>query len=140
MARRVLFLDIDGVLNRDGTKARCNGFVGVDRDLSDKLLKWLKDKDIAIVLSSTWRRHADMHDHLHDAGIHWIDVTPTVGSRGMDIQAWLNKNQDVIHYIILDDDADMLPNQLTCFVQTDNALGLQDHNIDHLDTIHRRFL
>lgn len=131
---KVLFLDIDGVLNRDGTKERCGQFVGVDRALSAKLLKWLRSTDVKIVLSSTWRNHPDMHPHLNDAGIHWDGMTPQhpIGPRGFQIKAWLDANPAVTAFAILDDMQDMLPDQMARLVQTDTRFGLQDSHIDQL--------
>lgn len=134
---KVLFLDIDGVLNRRGTRERCGGFIGVDRELSNRLLKWLRESDVKIVLSSTWRRHPEMHPHLMRAGIEWIDTTPYLGvARGHEIQHWLDQNEGkVTHYAILDDDSDMLDFQMHRFVQTQNHVGLQDEHIEKLKTI-----
>lgn len=134
----VLFLDIDGVLNRNGTKERCCGFMGVDRELSKRFLAWLKDTDVNIVLSSTWRRHPEMWEHLHESGIDWTGMTPVLGTnvRGDEIQHWLDKNEGSwTSYAILDDDSDMLDHQRERFVRTHTALGLQDEHIEKLSAL-----
>lgn len=140
---KVLFLDIDGVLNRRGTKERCNAYLGVDRELATKLTDWLSTTDIEIVLSSTWRKHADMWPHLNEAGIHWIDKTPDLGgyhSRGLEIEAWLagqgeqsdGELRPIEAYAILDDIPVFLPHQMPRFVKTDEYIGLTDDNIEQL--------
>jgi hypothetical protein len=48
--------------------------------------------------------------------------------RGDEIQAVLNIHPEITHYVILDDDTDMLKHQLGNFVQTSN-------NINHPDCI-----
>lgn len=138
---RVLFLDIDGVLNRRGTKERCGHYVGVDRVLSDRLLKWLNTTDVKIVLSSTWRTvrvqtfMPDAWQHLNDAGIHWVDVTPDThdySGRGVEINAWLTANPQCQAFAILDDIPVFLPDQMPRCVITDPDVGVTDDNIAQL--------
>ena len=86
-----------------------------------------------VVLSSTWRlidesvatlRAAGILDHAHPdwrTGYH--------GShRGQQIAEWLEHHPEVTHYVILDDDSDMLPEQVPHFVQTRFETGLLDHH------------
>jgi len=102
--------------------------------LSKRLLDWLKTTDIQIVLSSTWRNHPDMWEHLHQAGIRWLDKTPRLTTeRGYEIKKWIDDHPDLVdRYAILDDNSDMLSEQLPRFVQTDTFVGLQDEHIDKL--------
>lgn len=54
-----------------------------------------------------------------------IGATPRLGrKRGYEIQEWLDNNPDVTHYVILDDNSDMLDSQLGNFVKTDMFRGL----------------
>lgn len=144
---KVLFLDVDGVLNRDGTKEKTsNGFIGVDRVLSDKLLNWMEGKDITIVLSSSWRLGEETFGdiftgHLKEAGINWIDVTPNLGGkdRGLEIKEWLDRNQDILfvtHFAILDD---MSPRYMKPLaknaVQTSYTKGLEDKHLEMLNKL-----
>lgn len=138
---RVLFLDIDGVLNNPNTKERCGHYRGVDRALAKRLTDWLKTTDVQIVLSSTWRKATafmpDAWPHLNEAGIHWIDVTPDLGgyhSRELEIEAWLAKNP-VDSYAILDDIPVFLPHQMPRFVNTDEMVGLTEANIEQLKAL-----
>lgn len=133
---RVLFLDIDGVLNRVGTKERCGHFLGVDRKLSTKLLAWLKAVgDVKIVLSSTWRKHPEMWQHLKDAGIEWIGMTPDLGSRGFEIEVWLASNDPIEDWAILDDLTCFLPHQKPRHVCPNPDIGITDDHINQLSAI-----
>src|SRR5262245_55436037 len=69
---KLLFLDIDGVLNCAVTKERWNGLIGIDRRLVSTFLQWLSGKDVGIVLSSTWRLYDDTKEHLAAAGLSWM--------------------------------------------------------------------
>ncbi len=136
--RKVLFLDIDGVLNRSGTKERCLGFTGVDRKLSDMLVQWLhKNDDVEVVLSSTWRKYPEMHSHINEAGISWTETTP-FHSQGTlprvdEIKAWLAANPEVKLFAALDD--------VYCaelgehWVGTDERYGLQPAHLLLLNEI-----
>lgn len=74
-----------------------------------------------------------MWGHLHDAGIHWIDITPkgSYDSRGVQINAWL-ANNPVKAYAILDDIPVFLPDQMPRLVCTDLMVGLTDDHIAQL--------
>lgn len=130
---KVLFLDIDGVLNRKGTMERCGHFLGVDRQLSGKLLDWLKDRDVSIVLSSTWRLHPEMWDHLNEAGIRWVDITPDIGARRQEIRYWLNQHPEVTKWAAIDD---MVLSALDeHWVKTDTDTGITDDHLTRLSEL-----
>lgn len=134
---KVLFLDIDGVLNSEATTVHWNGFTGVDKELSTRLLNWLEGRGIDVVLSSTWRRHDDMLDGLREAGLAWIGRTPFLNTiRGMEIKSWLEDHKGFENYAILDDSDDMLSEQMSRFVQTDYRVGLQDSDLLKLEAIY----
>lgn len=127
---KVLFLDVDGVLNHNKTRERCLNYIGVDKVLAQRLTKWLSDKDIKVVLSSTWRRFPEMHSHLEENGIQWVSITPYLNGldRGLEIDAWLSANPQVTDWAILDDTADMRPH-MNRLVLTNPALGVTDGNL-----------
>lgn len=140
----IVFLDIDGVLNNNDTKERCGWFLGVDKFLAKKFTDWQKKRGVDVVLSSTWRLHKDMWPHLKEAGIEWIDVTPSISHpnaiRGDEIDTWLQKQVDPIsgrneigRYAILDDNPWFLPEQDKFFVQTID--GIKDEDFIKLDEI-----
>jgi len=133
---KLLFLDIDGVLNCKMTKERWNGLIGIDRRLVSMFLEWLSGKDVGIVLSSTWRLYDDTKEHLADAGLSWIGQTADLRAvRGHEIAQYLNETPGVAAYAILDDYADMLPEQLPFLVQTSPVHGLRRRNFAKLNRI-----
>jgi hypothetical protein len=116
---KVLFLDMDGVLNNRRAMWRAKfygehpeGKMGqvftVDPLLVAKLRAVVEELDLKIVVSSTWRHHMRyVFGALAWAG--W-DKPPIIGrtttdygKRGEQIAAWLLQN-DVEAYAILDDD------------------------------------
>ena len=152
MHHRLIFLDIDGVLNstrsviglkgtahpayRDDTKGvegpefldACA--VGMIRDLCKRC-------DAKIVLSSSWRRLGNYERIGQDLDLPIISQTPCLDQRrddgsmpvrGDEIKRWLeihchNKGLDP-SYVIVDDDSDMLPEQIWRFVKTDCNNGM----------------
>jgi len=133
---KLLFLDIDGVLNCSVTKERWNGLTGIDRRLASMLLQWLSGKDVGVVLSSTWRLYDDTKEHLAAAGLSWIGQTPNLRAiRGHEIAQYLDETPDVEAYAILDDCSDMLPEQLPFLVQTSHVHGLRRRNFAKLNRI-----
>ena len=120
MGRRVIFLDIDGVLNCRTTHERFASGTGIDRKLAERFAALRERVGAEVVLSSTWRFSSHHREHIEE---HFpiADVTPQLGSRGRDIQAWLNANE-VERYAIIDDNQDMLPGQHAYF--TDCEIGL----------------
>jgi len=130
---KVIFLDIDGVLNLISQGHDKFGSI-FHSNFTDNL-KYIIDKTNAkIVISSSWRL----------SGLNWIkdlwlyrnlpgeiiDRTKSIypsTKRGYEIQDWLDNNK-YINYCIIDDDTDMLEHQFNNFVQTSN-------NYNHTDNI-----
>ena len=121
---KVIFLDIDGVMNCESTKDRFQGFVGLDDVLMERLKRLVDATDAKIVLSSSWRFCKDlatmqdtwkyMQDRLGEHDIHIIDCTPAcieTSYRGWEIQTWFKnwQGEPVESFIILDDDNDLKP-------------------------------
>lgn len=52
---KVIFLDIDGVLNCVTSKSYCGMYVGVDADKIRRLARIVEETGAKIVLSSDWR-------------------------------------------------------------------------------------
>lgn len=138
---KVIFLDVDGVLNCRTTRQRNPaGFVGVEPEKCQILRRILRETGAHIVLSSTWRKMPSLLPHLwKNIGEHYtrrvvgqtpVMEKPTEGGllhapeRGVEIQAWLDQNL-VDQFVIIDDDADMA-HLLPHLVQTDNRLGLTE--------------
>lgn len=122
---KVIFLDIDGVLNCRTSKSYCHDdecglITGIDSDKVKRLAKIVETTNAKIVLSSDWRvgwekyyttrkpSHAKYLDnHLKKKGnITIFDKTPLSHGgywRGEEILAYLRLHQDVENYVILDD-------------------------------------
>lgn len=126
---KVLFLDIDGVLNSYTTKERFGLFVGVDRRLLQRFLLW-KPESVSVVLSSSWRNHDYHCEHLNELGVTWIDKTPHLWGhdRGDEITKWLRTHPEVTHYAILDDNYEF-SDHLDHFVRTNEETGLTEENL-----------
>ena len=105
---KVLFLDIDGVVNRAGTRQRYRGFMGIDPFLASKVCKIIFDTDAAVVLTSTWRHIPGGREEVDRHVYKTFDVTPIAdtGFRGEEVKMWLNQHPEVTRYAILDDDSD----------------------------------
>lgn len=141
---KVLFLDIDGVLNSKRTSVAFNGyphsFDGVDMNRFDHvaiaLIRLLcKETGCSVVLSSDWRYTCTAHETANALDLPVIDVTPKLpGKRGFEINAWLSNHLDVQTYAIVDDNDWMLESQENNFVQTDEEVGLSLRN--YLDLRH----
>lgn len=136
---KVLFLDIDGVLNKEGTKERFEEFVGIDETLLKLYMDWTLSEPrlstLSVVLSSTWRREDPFKHHLISKGIAWIDQTPFVpsGTRGEEIAMWLGMNKGVEKFAILDDiQTQPLSKYL---VQTSAKWGLRPRDLIRLDKL-----
>lgn len=137
---KVIFLDIDGVLNHyywyREHRYKSNVSYPLD-DFDPKSVSYLNNiTDITgakIIVSSSWRFNNDIINILRKAGItgEIIGCTPDLyniyGSlcRGKEIDAILNKRPDIERYVILDDDTDMEEHQLPYFIKTNaNGSGL----------------
>ncbi len=126
--RRVIFLDIDGVL---APIHRWDRYGGLDSACIQVLNEIVARGGADVVISSTWRygkTAAELQLLLESQGFTGcvLDTTPT-GTRGADrgeeIAAWLAEHA-VSGYVIIDDHVDM--SELgTHLVQTHPAHGLQ---------------
>ncbi len=137
---KVIFLDIDGVLN--------SAIYDAERDRSklsyiDKtrlpLLKQIVDATNAkIVLSSTWREHWNrscelcddngkyLNDCFAEFGLSIYDKTPDPklhSDRDEEIREWLLTQRDVENYVILDDTYYNWGNLKDHFVKTSMYFG-----------------
>ena len=134
-AERILFLDVDGVLNSVGSVLALGGPSDCLDPVSVGLVARLcRETGAKIVVSSTWRIGRDVErlkEELARAGAPQlaefiIDKTDTVpGIRGKQIARWLEANDFSGRYVIVDDDSDMLPEQKPYFVQTCYADGFR---------------
>lgn len=138
---KVLFLDLDGVLNSHRSVI---AFGGMPRGVMDQarwdtvavgLVRGLCEAGgISIVLSSSWRILHNFADVGAVLDLPIVGATPRLlGCRGNEIAAWMIDHPEPIDaYAILDDDADMLPDQLGRFVQVSGFEGLSWANFTAL--------
>lgn len=110
---KVIFLDVDGVLNTHQFIQR-NGFTAVDDVLVDIVVGIVKATDAKIVLSSSWRLDEKdkqiIFETFRQKNIEIIDCTPWLSTcrwvpRCEEIQDWLDKNP-VDKFAIIDDEPD----------------------------------
>lgn len=139
--KRVIFLDVDGVLNNESTREQIGSLggayakcTGIDKRLLKLFLDWLKGKPIELVLSSTWRIHSGHKRALRQAGLDWIGETPNRGYRGREVEEWLRDNP-ADAYAILDDIQQFFPYQHKHFVQTSYIHGLRAKNLKKVESI-----
>lgn len=149
---KVIFLDVDGVLNDDytpsRTKTRC---VFVDESKILRLKEIVDATQAKIVLSSTWRYDRkdpqlngdflQLEEALESFGLEFYSFTPVdaIGiRRGMEIKAWLGSHPEVKRFVILDDELFDFEERglLEHLVKTDYAYGgLKDNHIEQAITI-----
>ncbi len=136
-APRVLFLDIDGVLNTTDMSGAANGPTPIDPQAIQRLNQLLDEfEDLRIVVSSAHRIGVSLEglrkllSGLPPERI--IDSTPVITSmraqRGDEIQQWLNGHPEVTACAILDDNNDMAEMHYY-LVRTSAQEGLQDEHI-----------
>ncbi len=137
---KIVFLDIDGVLNSVRTAFATGGyphhFSPSDLCKFDPIAVGLMRKlcqlaPCEIVISSTWRLHYSANEIGQALDLPVIGCTPTGQNRlgrkairGQEIADWLRDHAEVTHYAIIDDDIDMLPDQQKNFVHIDGTEGL----------------
>jgi HAD domain in Swiss Army Knife RNA repair proteins len=107
---KVIFLDIDGVLNCNRTpNPRKFPFI-VDPILLRRLHRLLELTGAKVVLSSNWRYDpAGMFSARH-YGVPFIDTTPDLPGepRHNPIVEWMRRHSDVERFIVIDDEDDEL--------------------------------
>jgi hypothetical protein len=107
---KVVFLDIDGVLNSDATPNPRKLPYVVDRKLLRRFKTLLKRTGAKVVLSSTWRYDPAGLFSARHWGIPFIDCIPDKPKRPRrdEILLWLKAHPRVKRFAVLDDDDDEL--------------------------------
>lgn len=110
---KVIFLDVDGVLNSDeyikGTIK--SNIQGIEKHVDVEKIKLLRQAidqtNAKVVLTSSWRltkKAQELIKLLITYGI-YADSTPYIrNERGLEIKQWLADNQNVEDFVILDDE------------------------------------
>lgn len=134
---KVIFLDIDGVLNTEFQDKDEYGFL-FNQECVNNLKLILENTGAWIVLSSTWRMagHKVIWQMWKDRGLPGVilDLTTrkTDNHRGEEIAQWVQPCLYIpdFNYVILDDNSDMLSHQLDHFICVDvlDGLSLEDAN------------
>lgn len=129
---KVIFLDIDGVLNLISQGHDKYGGI-FHTHFIENLKHIIEETNAKIVVSSTWR--ASGLQYLRDM---WKDrnypgeiiaITPKLRDcriRGKEISVFMELFH-IDNYVILDDDTDMLDEQLNNFVKCSNNFDHTDH-------------
>lgn len=105
---KVIFLDVDGVLNTSNGRCDMGLYCLLPTALAN--LKDIVDKtNASIVLSSTWRIYDEaleiLKRKLQELGLDIYAVTPRLGrARWHEIKSWLANHPYVTKYAIIDDD------------------------------------
>ena len=107
---KVIFLDIDGVLNCDKTPNPRKFPYIVDKKLLVRLKKLLDRTGAKVVLSSTWRCDPVGLFAAKHWGVPFIDVCPDKprSSRCREITSWLADHPKVTRFVVIDDEDDEL--------------------------------
>jgi len=154
--RRVLFLDVDGVLNshiiaeewsqRPGHIGYGGWFDETDTATKENV-KWghinvenlreiVETTKCEIVISSAWRKSFSMEKMKEMFAVYgWedvpiIDKTSVLKDRGLEIDAWLAENPDVTNYVILDDIDQFTVEQQKNFIHTNPECGLLHEDVN----------
>jgi hypothetical protein len=127
---KVIFLDIDGVLNCTETPNPRKFPYIVDPALLARFNRILENTGAHVVLSSTWRYDpAGLFSAKH-WGVPFIDITPDMPHvpRCKEIIGWLEKHSEVNRFAVIDDEDDGL-DELPLF-QPSARTGLTDEIVD----------
>ena len=135
---KVIFLDIDGVLNSSVYDRMCKGNEGnIDQTRLPLIKKIVDETNAKIVLSSSWRSHWSKDASRCDSvgkeldilfascQLEIFDKTPQIGcnDRAKEIRMWLDCHPPVASFVILDDNffgwGDLQKN----FVKTSYRIG-----------------
>ena len=145
--KKILFLDIDGVLASYDYLLSLKGFIDKEKVA---LLNMLKPYGVEVVISSSWGYNEDTVKQLTACGLE----LPIIGGtehfytdwmcRGNEIAKWLVDTFDEYNvytgkassysgkdyeYVILDDDEDMLMCQKDNFIHVNRHTALTEENI-----------
>ena len=110
---KVIFLDVDGVLNSDEYFDRVKNLhiQGIQSEIDVNKISLLKramdETGAKVVLSSSWRyteMGKELRKLLSNYGI-YADITPLIeNKRGLEKKQWLLEHKNVENFVILDDE------------------------------------
>jgi len=144
----ILFLDIDGVLNTRMYMTRIYPLKNVEKDA----IKWsqldvdpqavkvlnviLKTLNLAIVLSSSWRKIDWHREALFGVGIdnyakRLLGYTGSISSceRGTEIEMWIKENDYRKPFIRIDDEVSDMGNMISHCLKINSEIGLTREHV-----------
>ena len=143
---KIIFLDIDGVLNCDTTVESCGNYLGIDNSKL-KLLAEIVDKTKAkVVLTSTWKDkwfRGGGQKYKQDELANYLDTeffrygiivydktTDDLFDRGLGIRRW-KAEKEVESFVILDDNVFDYKEQMLVsnLILTDGHKGLTEDDV-----------
>ena len=146
---KVIFLDIDGVLNCKNSKSRCGYFLGIDNNKVKRLQKIIEATGSKIVLCSSWKGgwSKDHKDEQNDLGnyidrkfkrerLAIFDKTDDTGrNRGEGISNYIAQHK-VDKWVVIDDEIfgdyeeyNIIEHLIKTTFYDENG-GLQDEHVD----------
>lgn len=110
---KVIFLDVDGVLNSDEYFDKIKGLniVGIENEVDVSKIKLLKkaiqETGAKVVISSSWRYKRNgqyLEQLLIKNGIFPAKTPFLKNQRGLEIRQWLKEHPDIEDFVIIDDE------------------------------------
>lgn len=98
--------------------------------------KVVKEFNVKVILSSTWRKFHPIEEISKILGIEISDKTEVLNTlRGYEIQEYLSRHPEIKTYAIIDDDSDFLDEQLPFFIKVGKDDGFSLSNYKKLRSI-----
>jgi hypothetical protein len=145
---KVIFLDIDGVLNytdwytsEEFQALKCdeNTELDIDPKCAERINNICESTGAKIVITSDWRiswygtlmrlqRGGINPEYIIDKTpeLLWINIPGFDKSRGSEIETWLNFHLDINNYVIIDDRTDFRKEQKKFFIHVNPKIGFTD--------------
>ena len=137
MNTRICFVDYDGVVNTpmwntEGTVCSY-GFPKQGKVNNFQAVQWLSEAcqkfGYDIVVTSTWRLEDNYKECLTNGGLRkGIEVLGRTDRirgvpRGAEIKKYIDAHPEIQYYVIVDDESDMLPEQMSHLIITNGDTG-----------------
>ena len=141
---KILFLDVDGVLNCRRTPQIITSIYPLDPYMVLLVDRIIRATDCKVVLSSAWRNHPQGVEIVNKS-IPLLDITEDFATiRGKEIEKWLTTDhfcctkKEIKKYAILDDTDEFFGSQRDNFFKTSYEFGLTEeianNVINHLNS------
>ena len=118
--KKILILDIDGVVNCKTSAAFKDSMFAIDPYMAFLVGKIVLDTGCEVILSSSWKHSKEGIDEVEKRVCKILGTTPDSenGFRGDEINMWLAQRTDIGRFAILDDDSDFYPEQIPYLFKT----------------------